>query len=299
MTEPRLADRRANPFADRSRRGSDPIVRTRLNEPKVTTLRATAAPSLGDVPDQLADGVAREPELGFLRSKQLGAPTPVESGVIKDRTDQNRTDMSALLTANDKRGALAANDLRQSLLNDRALINGAPVNDSAGESLEVTAREPEAPLEPAIQPREATPARTQASSRPPANSQHVNRQPEGHQIDRVERAVEGDPNTLHIGAAIRVEDGRITNCGTMVVEGRMEAELDGGRLLEVTENGAYIGSAKVECAQIDGQFDGELTVTGRLMISATGRVSGKIRYARIEVEPGGVILGDLGSLPQR
>jgi hypothetical protein len=41
-----------------------------------------------------------------------------------------------------------------------------------------------------------------------------------------------------------------------------------------------------------------LTVTGRLMISATGRVSGKIRYARIEVEPGGVILGDLGSLPQ-
>lgn len=259
MSEPRLDDRKVSPFADRSRRGSDPIVRTRLNEPKVSTLHAGVTPGLAAMPAAKDSRKAREPELGFL------GRSPSE-GVVKGRAD-----MSALLAANDKRGALAADDLRKSLAEDR---------EAATPRLDVP------------QPEKAAPVRAEESDTAARNTAAKPSESVRTHID------DGAPNTLHIGAAIRVEDGRITNCGTMVVDGRMEADLDGGQLLEITKNGIYSGSAKVECAQINGQFDGELTVTGRLMISATGRVSGKIRYARIEVEPGGVILGDLGSLPQ-
>ena len=42
-------------------------------------------------------------------------------------------------------------------------------------------------------------------------------------------------------------------------------------------------------ADIRGRFDGDLVVHKRLLIRATGRVSGAIRYGEIEIEAGGKI----------
>ncbi len=42
-----------------------------------------------------------------------------------------------------------------------------------------------------------------------------------------------------------------------------------------------------------GRFEGTLTVRKRLVIRATGRVSGTIRYGQIEIECGGRISGDV------
>ena len=38
---------------------------------------------------------------------------------------------------------------------------------------------------------------------------------------------------------------------------------------------------------------------GRLVVHATGRVSGKVRYGKLLVQEGGEIVGDVGSLGER
>jgi cytoskeletal protein CcmA (bactofilin family) len=46
---------------------------------------------------------------------------------------------------------------------------------------------------------------------------------------------------------------------------------------------------------VRGRFEGSLTVRNRLLIRATGRVNGTIRYGQIEIECGGRISGDVQS----
>jgi cytoskeletal protein CcmA (bactofilin family) len=55
----------------------------------------------------------------------------------------------------------------------------------------------------------------------------------------------------------------------------------------------FKGSASIDEAEIRGRFEGSLVVRKRLLIKASGRVSGTIRYGQIEVECGGQISGDI------
>ena len=80
-----------------------------------------------------------------------------------------------------------------------------------------------------------------------------------------------------------------------MVEGRVEATLD-SRILEIAENGVFQGTIAVDQAEIRGRFEGEITVRQQLVIQATGTVSGKIRYAKIKVEEGAELSGDLAML---
>ena len=52
----------------------------------------------------------------------------------------------------------------------------------------------------------------------------------------------------------------------------------------------------MEEAHISGLFDGELTVTGILYVYETGMVKGKINYANLIVEKGGVLKGTLKNI---
>jgi cytoskeletal protein CcmA (bactofilin family) len=53
------------------------------------------------------------------------------------------------------------------------------------------------------------------------------------------------------------------------------------------------GSTTIDEAEVRGRFEGDLVVHNRLLIKATGRVSGTIRYGQIEIECGGQIFGDI------
>ena len=97
---------------------------------------------------------------------------------------------------------------------------------------------------------------------------------------------------LIVGPDIKMKGVEINDCDTLVVEGRIEATLD-SRVLEITENGVFQGTIAVDNAEVHGKFEGELTVRKQLIIHATGRVSGKIRYAKIKVEEGAELAGDL------
>jgi cytoskeletal protein CcmA (bactofilin family) len=97
---------------------------------------------------------------------------------------------------------------------------------------------------------------------------------------------------LIVGPNIKLKGVEITDCDTLVVEGRVEATMD-SRVIQIAENGAFKGNAEIDIAEIRGEFDGELTVRQKLVIYATGKVSGKIRYGKLVIEEGGQIAGDV------
>ena len=97
---------------------------------------------------------------------------------------------------------------------------------------------------------------------------------------------------LIVGREI-VLSGTITSCDKLVVEGRVDANLSDSRSIEIAESGFFKGTAEIDSAEIAGRFEGTVTVRQRLFIRATGKVTGKIRYGMIEIEPGGEIAGDV------
>ena len=65
------------------------------------------------------------------------------------------------------------------------------------------------------------------------------------------------------------------------------------RVIQITEQGAFRGSAEIDIAEIHGEFDGSLTVREKLVIFSTGKVTGKIRYGKVVIEEGGQLSGEI------
>ncbi|MEO8407855.1 MAG: polymer-forming cytoskeletal protein [Oxalobacteraceae bacterium] len=97
---------------------------------------------------------------------------------------------------------------------------------------------------------------------------------------------------LIVGPNIKLKGVEITDCDTLVVEGRVEATMD-SRVIQIAENGSFKGSADIDIAEIRGEFNGDLTARVKLVIYATGKVTGKIRYGKIVIEEGGQLIGDV------
>jgi cytoskeletal protein CcmA (bactofilin family) len=99
-----------------------------------------------------------------------------------------------------------------------------------------------------------------------------------------------EPRTMLVGQGITIS-GDISSCNRLVIEGSLEAKLHDCRQVEIAEHGTFKGNASVEQCDVSGQFEGELVVKNRLLIRATGHVSGTITYAQIEIERGGKLSG--------
>ena len=101
-----------------------------------------------------------------------------------------------------------------------------------------------------------------------------------------------DAKKLIVGREIRLS-GEITACDKLVVEGRVEANLTDSHAIEIAPTGYFKGDAEVDEAVISGEFSGTLRVRGRLLVRATGKISGEVRYGELEVEAGGRIVGQI------
>ncbi len=101
----------------------------------------------------------------------------------------------------------------------------------------------------------------------------------------------GDP-LLVIGREIAL-NGEINSCDLLVVEGKVEATMKECREIKITETGTVKGQVQFERADISGVFEGDLTAREHLVVRATGRVTGKVRFGELEIERGGQILGDI------
>ena len=127
-------------------------------------------------------------------------------------------------------------------------------------------------------PSSSTPASTEPEVKPSTTTSSAT-SPEGG-------------SKLTVGPNIKLKGVEITDCDTLVVEGMVEATMD-SRVIHIAEQGAFKGSAEVDLAEIHGSIDGNLTVRQKLVIHATGKVTGRIRYGRIVIEEGGQLSGDI------
>jgi cytoskeletal protein CcmA (bactofilin family) len=132
---------------------------------------------------------------------------------------------------------------------------------------------------PTASPTEATPAERLAAAQ-----------------SAVPAAASDSPGSkLIVGPDIKLKGVEITDCDTLVVEGRVEASMD-SRVVEIAKNGIFTGNATMDVAEIRGTFEGQLTVRKQLVIYESGRVSGQIRYGQIRIEEGGELSGDVSTL---
>ncbi len=109
---------------------------------------------------------------------------------------------------------------------------------------------------------------------------------------RSEKQRPGEGKVLVIGREI-VLSGKINACDRLVVEGQVEAKMKDCREIEIAETGTFKGQVEFDRADISGVFEGDLTVREHLVVRATGRVTGKIRFGELEIERGGQIVGDI------
>jgi len=105
-----------------------------------------------------------------------------------------------------------------------------------------------------------------------------------------------DRPCLSVGRGITLS-GEVNSCDKLFIEGSVDAKLTNCRAIEIAESGLFNGSTSIDEAEIRGRFEGDLTVRNRLLIKATGRVAGTIRYGQIEIECGGQIFGDIQAQP--
>jgi cytoskeletal protein CcmA (bactofilin family) len=100
-----------------------------------------------------------------------------------------------------------------------------------------------------------------------------------------------DVHRMVVGREIRLS-GTISACDQLLVEGTIEADLNDCDDLQIAEMGLFKGSASLGEADIRGRFEGTLVVRN-LVIRATAKVTGKIRYVQLQIERGGQISGDV------
>ena len=102
---------------------------------------------------------------------------------------------------------------------------------------------------------------------------------------------------LIVGRDISIT-GEIKACDHLIVQGVVEAELHGGKRMDIADSGLFRGTVEIEDAEIAGRFEGELTVTGQLTVRAGGKIVGNVHYGSIEVEAGASIQGGMQAMEQ-
>ena len=104
------------------------------------------------------------------------------------------------------------------------------------------------------------------------------------------RGNEVQARTLIVGRGTSLS-GEIASCNRLIIEGSVEANLQNCQHMAIAETGVFNGNAAIDDVEVAGRFEGDLVVRKRLLIRASGHVSGTITYGEIEIEAGGRISG--------
>ena len=155
----------------------------------------------------------------------------------------------------------------------------APAAASAAKPSQPVARPAPASAQPAFRPSPVNNTAARSSKQSSSSAAASPSQPTGQRI-------------LTVGHDILLK-GEIATCDRLIIQGVVDAKLKEVHTVEISESGSFAGSADIEEAIISGLFEGNLTVTNRLVITSTGRVFGKITYGEIEIERGGELSGEI------
>ena len=104
-----------------------------------------------------------------------------------------------------------------------------------------------------------------------------------------------DSNRLTVGRNI-VLNGEIRSCEKLVVDGTVEAKLNGAQSIVISSSGHFKGNADVNEADISGTFEGTLSAKNLVIIRKSGKIIGSLSYSRITIEDGGQVVGDMSCM---
>jgi cytoskeletal protein CcmA (bactofilin family) len=90
----------------------------------------------------------------------------------------------------------------------------------------------------------------------------------------------------------RVE-GDIQSKSDIRIDGNIKGSLKCESKVIIGPSGGAEGEVSCKSAVIEGRFQGTLVVEDLLTIKETANVSGQIRYGKLVVQPGAVLVGDL------
>ncbi len=180
--------------------------------------------------------------------------------------------------------------LKNSFLGRRDEPQAPASNGRASTDMPRYAPQPDAPPLSAVAVTTAVaPARVTTETRPASGA--------STEIMPHKELAPGEPR-LTVGPNIKLKGAEINDCDTLVVEGHVEASMD-SKTLEILKTGSFDGTVTIDVAEIHGKFSGNLTARKKLIVHATGWVSGVVRYGSLLVSEGGVVSGDIASIDSK
>jgi cytoskeletal protein CcmA (bactofilin family) len=93
-------------------------------------------------------------------------------------------------------------------------------------------------------------------------------------------------------------DGSIETEGNLIVSGTIKGNIRCNSM-EILKDGRVDAIVETQDATVAGNFTGEITCNGKLIILNTGKMIGKISYGTLSIESGGVLSGNLSTVKSR
>lgn len=87
--------------------------------------------------------------------------------------------------------------------------------------------------------------------------------------------------------------GRLEGAGNTIVNGTFEGDCSIEGVLVLSEQGCWIGNIGAGMAIISGEVRGDVTVTEKLELTATARVTGRIVAPVLAIEEGAIHQGEI------
>ena len=83
-------------------------------------------------------------------------------------------------------------------------------------------------------------------------------------------------------------EGTLSCTGKMLIKGTVKGTLD-GQFITIGEEGAVYADTKADHITVGGRFEGDLEVSEKLVVLATGSCEGEVKCKDLIVEQGGVL----------
>lgn len=90
--------------------------------------------------------------------------------------------------------------------------------------------------------------------------------------------------------------GDIKDCRLVEIYGRVQGSIDSEHV-RVHPGGIVRGPLRAGSAEINGDMEGEVTVTSLIAIGSQGRVSGRVRYGQLALAEGGELSAEVRNIP--
>jgi cytoskeletal protein CcmA (bactofilin family) len=105
----------------------------------------------------------------------------------------------------------------------------------------------------------------------------------------MEKAIEKQAGTI-IGPSVKIQ-GDISSDGSIQIEGQITGTVNSNQSVFIGKNAKLTADITANEADISGEVQGKLIISGLLILQATARVSGEITCPVMRMEDGAVFSG--------